>query len=74
METELLHYHLAFEKMLNAISNLPLTENVCFDDVKRGVVSISHRYFHSFDACKIFPPSSPVAIFPFSEIFHLIGR
>ena len=50
------NYHLAFEKMLNAVSSLPLRENVCFDDVKRSVASICQRYFQSFDPSKIFSP------------------
>ena len=50
------HYHLSFEKLLSALSNLPLRESVNFDVVKRGIVSICQRYFQSFDSSKVFSP------------------
>ena len=50
------HYHLSFEKVLSALSHLPLRESVNFDVVKRGIVSICQRYFQSFDASKVFSP------------------
>ena len=56
METQLFQYHLKFEKLINGIASLPLRENVCFDVVKRGIVSISERYFHNFNASKVFSP------------------
>ena len=49
-------YHLAFEKLINSLSSLPLRDNVCFDAVKRGIVTISHRYFHNFKTAKVFSP------------------
>ena len=50
------HYHLAFEKLINVLSSLPLRESVSFDVVKRSIFSISQRYFHNFDASKVFSP------------------
>ena len=50
------HYHLAFEKLISNIASLPLRECLCFDDVKRAIVSISHRYFHNFSPSKVFSP------------------
>ena len=49
-------YHLAFEKLLNSLSSLPLREGVGFDGVKRGIVSICHRYFHNFNPSRVFSP------------------
>ena len=49
-------YHLAFERLISSLSSLPLRENLCFDGVKRGVVSICQRYFQGFDASKGFSP------------------
>ena len=50
------HYHLAFEKLITNLTSLPLRECLCFDDVKLGIVSISHRFFHNFSPSKVFSP------------------
>ena len=49
-------FHLSFEKLLNSLSSLPLPENACFDELKCRIVSLCHKYFHSFNASKVFSP------------------
>ena len=50
------HFHLSSEKLIHALSDLPLRDGVSFDDVKRSVGSICQRFYDNFDSSKLFSP------------------
>ena len=47
-------YFLHFEKLVCSIAHLPLSSRYSFEDVKRRIRTVGNKYYHGFNASKIF--------------------